>query len=158
MKRLITGFITIILVICVSGCVQPIGNIDKYGGNGKGDVGSGEFNFMWLVPTRLLYETEQSFDKYNDMQILVAEDGLVKEVKASDPSIAVEILYYSQLDGDPDPIPVTNQYFEFTFPGRYTVKVTHDGEPPKSAQYSVTVQGQYVEGGDGSNFFDMIWL
>jgi len=156
MKRIMTGLLIIFLVICVSSCVQPVGSIDSGGnGNGKGNGGASDLDFMWLVPTRLLYETEQSFDKYNDMQILVAEEGLVKEVKASDPNITVEILYYSQLDGEPDPIPVSNQYFEFVFPGRYAVKVSYND---KSAQYSVTVQGIYNEGGDGSNFFDMIWL
>lgn len=150
MKRILTILTIIFLSICVSGCSPPVGNF----GNGSGS-GTLELDFMWLVPSRLIYETEQSFDKYQDLQILVAEDGVVKEVPVTHEDVKVEVLYFdSQLD-DPVPAPVTNRFFEFAFPGRHAVKVTYK---EKSAQYSVEVRGTATGEGDGSDFFDTVWL
>jgi len=163
MKRILAGLL-FLLVICVSGCRQPVGSIDTNGngyGNGNGNGNNaGDLDFMWLVPNRQLYETDDSFDKYNDMQILVAEDGRIMKVLASDSSVTVEILRYPGVTlEDPETIPVKNQFYPFAFPGRHDVRVTYnkDTNNEQVAKYTITVQGQYIEGGDGSGFLETVW-
>ena len=148
MKHLFTKLILTLLAICfITGCQQPVGIITQQGG------GSGGMDFMWLVPNRLLYETYDRFDAQDDLQILVAEDGAVKEIPHDSVSVTIEIIENPGLTSET--ITVIGTYFPFSLPGRHVISVRYND---KSARYSIEVRGTYTGGGDGSDFINFIWL
>jgi hypothetical protein len=121
-------------------------------GNGNGG-GAGDLSFMWLVPNRLLYETEDRFVRDEDLQILVAEDGAVKEIPPASSSVLIEMIGNPGLSSEY--ISVVGSHFPFSMPGSDIVHVTYAGN---SARYSPEVRGTFAGGGDGTEFVDIIWL
>ena len=157
MKKLLTLLFIILAVFVLTGCPQPVGGIG--GGNGNGNSngngsGSGDLDFLWLVPNRYLYETEERFERDYDLQILVAEDGYVKEIAPDTSGVVIEIIENPGLISEVSTI-VTDMYHPFSLPGRHIVSVTYNG---RSARYSIEVRGTFTNPGDGSEFVDIIWL
>jgi hypothetical protein len=162
-KSLFAKFL-ILLTVCavmgaLSGCRQPVGTIDSGNsgsgnGNGNGNGKTDELNFMWLVPNRFLYETEERFERDFDLQIMVAENGVVKEIAPSDPNVKIEIIENPGLTSESVTV-VTGLYYPFSLPGRHIVQVTYID---KTARYSIEVRGTFTGGGDGSDFLDLVWL
>ena len=149
MKHLFTKLLFIFLAVCfITGCRQPIGTLFDGGGGGAGDL-----SFMWVNPNRLLYETSDRFVRDQDLQILVAEDGVVKEIPPDDPRVTIEIIENPGLTSEA--VTTVDTHFPFSLPGRHIVSVKYN---EKSARYSVEVRGTYAGGGDGSDFVDIIWL
>jgi len=147
MKHLILKTLLILLAICfITGCQQPVGIVTQPGG------GSG-MEFMWLVPTRLLYETYDRFDAQDDLQILVAEDGAVKEIPHNSANVTIEIIENPGMASESTTI--ISSYYPFSLPGRHVISVKYND---KTARYSIEVRGTYTGGGDGSDFLDLIWL
>ena len=148
MKKILTGLLIFLAICFITGCQQPVGIVTNSGG------GAGNMDFMWLVPNRLLYETYDSFNAQNDLQILVAEDGVVKEIPYDSPSVTIEIIENPGMTSE-KAAPVRGMYFPFSLPGRHIINVKYND---KSARYSIEVRGTYTGGGDGSDFLDLIWL
>ena len=153
MKRLLQGVFYIFLVLNVfTGC-DPIGSINNGGDDDNGN-GTGSLNFLWLVPNRFLYETEERFDREYDLQILVAENGYIREIPSDDSDITIEIIENPGLTSESSTV-LTNTFYRFVLPGRYIISVSY-GE--RSSRYSIEVRGTFVNPGDGSDFFGIIWL
>jgi len=134
---------------------QPVGSIDTDGsGDGNGG-GAGDLDFLWLVPARILYETEQWFVPKNDLQIMYAGDGVVKELSYNTPGLQIEILEHAHSVDNPNTIPITNGEIKLNTAGRHQIKVTYS---EKSSHYTIEVRGTYSGGGDESDIFDIVWL
>ena len=112
---------------------------------------------MWLVPNRLLYETNEVFDRDYDLRIFVSKNGSVREIDPFAPGAVIEIGYA------PDSTAVAFEtvadyypFYIFRFAGRNIVRVTYDG---MEAFYSVEVRGDYNSGDDDTGFINIIkWL
>lgn len=153
MKQLLRTLLLISLTVCfITGCREPAGGI---AGDGIGDGGSGDLEFLWLVPNRFLYETEEQFDRYNDFQVMYAAEGVVRSIPTNNGEVAVELIRYTILGPEMPTIPLNNRYHSFLLAGRYEVQVTYRGMTEK---YSIEVRGSFVNPGDGSDFIDIIWL
>ncbi|MCL2764626.1 MAG: hypothetical protein FWD40_05035 [Treponema sp.] len=151
---LLLPFFIFFAVCALTGCPQPVGVI---GGNGNGNIsdkGASDFDFLWLVPNRYLYETEERFERDYDLQILVAEDGYIKKVAPDESGVVIEIIENPGLSSENSTI-VTSTFHPFSLPGRHIVNVEYNG---KSAHYSIEVRGTFTNPGDGSDFIDIIWL
>ncbi|MCL2184398.1 MAG: hypothetical protein FWB86_00895 [Treponema sp.] len=153
MKRFLIILLIILTICTVISCNQPIGSIDA-NGNGNG-AGSGELEFLWLVPARILYETEQWFVPGDDLQIMYAGDGVVKEIPYNTPGVEIEILEHAHSVDNPNTIPITNGEIKLNTAGRHKIKVSFND---KSSHYTIEVRGTYSGGGDESDIFDIIWL
>ena len=149
MKRLFV-LTYIILILCfITGCRQPIGTLTENSNGGNGI----DLEILLVYPNRLLYETYDRFEPSNDLQILVAEEGLLREVLPSDPRIIIEITENPGLTSETTS--VVSTHFPFSLPGRHIINVKYNNE---NRHYSVEVRGTYQGGGDGSDFLDIVWL
>lgn len=149
MKRFL-GIILILLTICVFvNCKQPVGSITKEEGGG----GSFDLDFLWLVPARFLYDTEQWYIPENDLQIMYAGDGNIKVISAKD--VKIEILEHADSVDDPNIIKIENGQTKLVTAGRHRVRVTYN---ERKAYYTIEVRGTYSGGGDDSDLFEVIWL
>jgi hypothetical protein len=155
MSRLLARFSILIILTAMAliGCRQPVGSIDT--GTGDGGKGTGDLNYLLVLPTRQLYETEERFERDNDLQILVAEDGIIKEIPPDDSSIKIEIIENPGLASESITV-VNTMYYPFSLPGRHLVQVTYNEKFTRN--YSIEVRGTFTGGGDGSDFMDIIWL
>lgn len=154
MKRLLIGFLFISFTVCfITGCRQPVGGVGGIDAD-EGDGDTADLNFLWLVPNRLLYETEERFERDNDLQIMVVEEGKIKSVPPSDSGVTIAIIENPGLSSENVTV-VTSMYHSFSLPGRHVVQVKYDN---KSAKYSIEVRGNFTNPGDGSDFMEIVWL
>jgi len=151
MKRFLCVMLVFLVILTLSGCKQPVGSIT---GDGSGSSGAGDLDFLWLVPARILYETEQWFVPENDLQIMYAGDGAVREIPYRTQGVRIEL--HEHYEGDyPNIIPLTNGELRLNTAGRHQIKVMYNN---KSSRYVIEVRGTYSGGGDDSDLFDTIWL
>jgi len=152
MKRLFRILAVFLTVCAFLSCRQPIGSLDT-NGNGNG-AGSGDLEFLWLVPARILFETEQWYTPKEDLQIMYAGDGVVKEIPYNTPGVKIEL--HEHYEGDyPNVIPLTNGELRLNTAGRHQIKVMYNN---RTARYVIEVRGTYSGGGDESDLFDTVWL
>jgi hypothetical protein len=153
MKHLPGIFIVIFAAGVFSTCSPPAGTIDSSGnGTGNGNGGRSGYDTFWLIPERLFYESPaDSFNQYDDLQIMTSDNGLVRQVDPDEPGVVIEISEKLSLGyGPPYFLP-----FVFQKPGIYRIEVRYN---VKRAAYTVEVRGYYVPPGSGSDFLDIIWL
>jgi len=153
MKRFLRIFLIFLTFCALVSCKQPVGSIDE-GSAGNGGGGAGDLDFLWLVPARFLFETEQWYTPKDDLQIMYAGDGVIKEIPYNAPGVKIEL--YEHFEGDsPNIILLTNGEIKLNTAGRHQVKVTYN---EKSSRYVIEVRGTYSGGGDDSDIFDVVWL
>ena len=144
----------ILLTICfMAGCRQPVGSIDS--GKGNGNNGTGDLDFLWLVPGRFLYETDQWFVPEEDLQIMYAEGGAIHQLPYDTPGVVMEIIEHAHEADTPNIITVTNGVVKLATPGRHQIKVEYNG---LISRYTIEVRGTYSGGGNEADIFDTIWL
>ena len=156
MNHLLRVLIIIVLLICVLiGCEQPVGSIDVSEGRGNGNGDAGEMDLLWLVPGRWNYLTEQWFVARDDLQIMYAGRGAMKEIPFDTPGLEIRLLEHARSVDNPNTILINNGEVRLNTPGSHHIKVTYDG---KSAHYTIEVRGVYTDGETESDIFDVIWL
>jgi len=151
MKRFLIGIIFVFLVI-VSGCRQPVGVLTQAGGSGAA------YDFLLLRPNRILYEVNAGagdgiFDRQADLRVFVADSGGFRPLNPGDGGLLLEVIYNPGLASQV--ITPIGTHFPFSEAGRYVIRGTYDD---KIDEYSIEVRGDYVNPGDGGDFFDFIWL
>ncbi|MCL2265505.1 MAG: hypothetical protein FWC22_05630 [Treponema sp.] len=151
MNKLLT-IVIIILAICVyTGCQQPVGGF--VGGSGESTN-----NFILLKPNRQLYSLESifdnKFDRGSDFTVYIADNGPLQKIDPFDPSLTIEIISTIGLVGA-EVNEEVDDYFPFAIPGRYKVKGTY---VDKTDEYSIEVQGNFSDPGEGYDFAGIKWL
>ena len=163
MNRLLKGLLLFFLAVNVfTGCREPVGSLSggngtNGNGGGSGYIGSGEFDFLWLRPNRILYDVNEGsngrFERERDLRVFVADDGGFFQLNTSDINLKIEVIMHPGMSSEI--VLEANSVFVFTETGRYIIRGTFNG---KSDEYSIEVRGSYVNPGDGSGFLDWIWL
>jgi len=150
MRHLLTRILIIFLAVCgITSCAPPVGSIvnDK-----------AKYDFLMLRPNRILYELDvaprdATFVRLEDLSVFVAEKGNYRKVNVTDPSLKIEIIMNPGTMAQKVNV-VYNGYFEFTQPGRHIIKGTYGNQED---EYSIEVNGEFTNPGDGSDFVGIKW-
>jgi len=149
--------IIIFLAVCIhTGCQQPVGGFGS--GNGSGNGNGSENDFILLKPNRQLYSLESVFDntfnRSTDFSVYIANNGPLVKIDPLDTDLKIEIISTVGVIGAEINEEV-NSFFAFAVPGRYKVMGTY---LDKTDEYSIEVQGNFSDPGDGSDFTGIRWL
>ncbi|MCL2175949.1 MAG: hypothetical protein FWB73_07885 [Treponema sp.] len=148
-NRLIIFFLA--LFVCI-GCRQPVGGFG--GENGKG----GANDFILLKPNRQLYSLEGMFDntfnRSTDFVVYLANNGPLTKIDPLSTDLKIEIISTLGVLGAEVNEKVDSS-FSFAVPGRYKVIGTYQD---KTDEYSIEVQGNFSDQGDGSDLTGIKWL
>jgi len=155
MNKLFSTIIIIFLSVFVyTGCQQPVGS---FGDSGKGN-GNGTNNFILIKPNRQLYSLNSIFDntfnRSTDFVVYYANNGPLQKIDSLNADLKIEIistvgLIGAEINEEVDLI------YSFAIPGRYKVIGTYID---KTDEYSIEVQGNFSDPGDGSDFTGIKWL
>ena len=148
-NRLIIFFLA--LFVCI-GCQQPVGGFG--GGNGSG----GANDFILIKPNRQLYSLESVFDntfnRSTDFVVYLANNGPLTKIDPLHTDLKIEIISTVGVIGTEINEEV-DSFFSFAVPGRYKVIGTY---LDKTDEYSIEVQGNFSDPGEGSDFTGIKWL
>jgi len=156
MNKLYKRIIIIFLIIFVcTGCQQPVGNFD---GSGGGSTSGGTNDFILIKPNRQLYSLESIFDntfnRSTDFVVYLANNGPLQRLNSLDSDLKIEIISTVGLIGAEINEEVNSSY-SFAVPGRYKVIGTYFD---KTDEYSIEVQGNFTDPGNGSDLAGIKWL
>lgn len=157
MKRLTTGLILIILVICsLFGCRQPVGSLDL---NGNGGSGNAVDDFFIQVFKANYYLTrpvhERTFLRRSDF-FRVVGFGSIGKIDQNDPDLLIEILSSPvSMNYDVYEVIEPNGSFEFSIEGNYILRGTYKGI---TDEVPIEVFGSEPNTGEGSSGIGWVWL
>ncbi|MCL2212194.1 MAG: hypothetical protein FWB95_09760 [Treponema sp.] len=144
-------FIFLAMFVC-AGCQQPVGGF----GNGNGSGGANDF--ILLKPNRQLYSLnsifENTFNRSTDFAVYFANNGPLQKIDPLDADLKIEIISTVGFVGAEINEEVDSLFY-FAIPGRYKVIGTY---LDKTDEYSIEVQGNFSDPGEGSEFAGIKWL
>ena len=127
-------YVIIITALAAAGC-SPIGTIG----------GDADFEKMWTVPYRIVYDINDKFQRYEDLSVFASYHGTIQPIPVG--SVKISVIEDPDWSNEEVLVPPDDDYYLIE-EGRKVIVVKYGN---LSARYSIDVRDPYGLGGNHGN-------